>query len=53
VFGSGNLATVRQINKVPRDPLTGSLYAYSKTANANEYQLGAVLEGSPGVAFNF
>ena len=51
-FWTGNLATIRQINKIPKDPLTGSSYAYSRTATSNEYQLGAVLEGNSNLSLN-
>ncbi len=52
-FGTWNLATIRQMNKAPRDPLTWNLYAYSRTALSNEYQLAAALEWTTNIAFNF
>ena len=51
-FWTNTLATIRQMNKVPADPLTGSPYAYSRTASSNEYQLAGVLEWNSSTALN-
>lgn len=46
IFWEQNRVNVRDLSKVPLDPLTNSYYTYSVTQNRLEYQIWTIIEGN-------